>query len=153
MLLAEGAATITSDDTFLSGNKASDVLFRFLSLSLLHPHLQTYITMIHHVSPRPSISFPSASSHPTRPQHNDKDKDTTKQTASSAPHPSSHRSLYQQQFNHATPLLQNPHEGCETRVPGVLRLSSAKALCPYACLLLGVCVKGAVVEAGWLIKI
>jgi hypothetical protein len=80
-------------------------------------------------------------------------RDIFKQSSSSSTHHSSHSALYQRRSNHATPLLQNPYGDCETQVPHRSRLSSAKGTAPICMFTPLTCVSGAVVEAGWPIKI
>jgi len=69
-------------------------------------------------------------------------------------HPSNHSALYQRQFNHATPLLQNSYGDC--RDPSTMRFKELPLLRlrahMHGCSCC-VCVRGAVVEAGWLVKI
>jgi hypothetical protein len=122
-----------------------------LSLSIVQ--LQHYIATHQQTSSRNSTIYHEALSHTAQPDLSTTSKIHPSRTSSSSTYPSNHSALYQRRFNHATPLLQNPHGDCETRVPCITRLPSAKAIAPICMVVRCVCVKGAVVEAGWPIKI
>jgi hypothetical protein len=144
MLQTEGmTATTTSDPTFLlrakqfSNPQSIPHLSRF-SIS----QLQHYISIHQQIIPQISTTCHETSSHTTR-----LDLDTTTNT-----HPSK-TNIHNPHIHQATALsisdgliTRHPYSriltrGCETRVPHVPRLSSAKAIAPICMFALSTCME------------